>query len=55
MQEIVAAGGTRVSVGGALGWVAIRAMADAAQDIRDTGSFASLSAKLPLEEWFGAS
>jgi len=55
MQEIVAAGGTRVSVGGALGWVAVRAMADAAQEIRDTGSFASLSAQLPLEEWFGAS
>jgi 2-methylisocitrate lyase-like PEP mutase family enzyme len=55
MQEIVAAGGTRVSVGGALGWVAVRAMADAAEEIRDTGSFASLSAELPLEEWFGAS
>jgi 2-methylisocitrate lyase-like PEP mutase family enzyme len=53
MQEIVEAGGTRVSVGGALGWVAIAAMAGAAEEIRDTGSFASLNAKLPLEEWFG--
>ena len=53
MQEIVEAGGTRVSVGGALGWVAIAAMASAAEEIRDTGSFASLNAKLPLEEWFG--
>jgi 2-methylisocitrate lyase-like PEP mutase family enzyme len=53
MQEIAEAGGTRVSVGGALAWVGIRAMADAAQEIRDSGSFASLNAKLPLEEWFG--
>jgi hypothetical protein len=30
-------------------------MADAAEEIRDTGSFASLGAELPLEEWFGAS
>jgi 2-methylisocitrate lyase-like PEP mutase family enzyme len=54
MQEIAEAGGTRVSVGGALAWVAIRAMADAAQEIRDTGSFASLDAKLPLGDWFDA-
>ena len=53
MQEIAEAGGTRVSVGGALGWVAVAAMASAAEEIRDTGSFASLNAKLPLEEWFG--
>ena len=53
MQEIADAGGTRVSVGGALAWVAVRAMADAAVQIRDTGSFASLDAKLPLEDWFG--
>ena len=55
MQEIAEAGGTRVSVGGALGWVAVAAMASAAQEIRDTGSFASLNARLPLEEWFGSS
>ena len=54
MQQIVEAGGTRVSVGGALGWVAVAAMASAAEEIRDTGSFASLNAKLPLEEWFAA-
>ena len=55
MQEIAEAGGTRVSVGGALGWVAVAAMASAAEEIRDTGSFASLDANLPLEEWFGSS
>ncbi len=54
MREIVEAGGQRVSVGGALAWVAIAAMAGAAEEIRDTGDFSSLSAKLPLEDWFGA-
>jgi 2-methylisocitrate lyase-like PEP mutase family enzyme len=54
MAEIAEAGGTRVSVGGALAWVAVGAMASAAEEIRDTGSFASLKAKLPLAEWFGA-
>ena len=53
LKEIADAGGTRVSVGGALGWVAVAAMASAAEEIRDTGSFASLGAELPLEEWFG--
>jgi 2-methylisocitrate lyase-like PEP mutase family enzyme len=52
MPEIVEAGGTRISVGGALTWVAMRAMADAAQEIRDTGDFSSLAARLPLKEWF---
>jgi 2-methylisocitrate lyase-like PEP mutase family enzyme len=52
MREIADAGGTRVSVGGALAWVAISAMASAAEQIRDTGDFSSLAAKLPLEEWF---
>jgi 2-methylisocitrate lyase-like PEP mutase family enzyme len=50
--EIVAAGAKRVSVGGALTWVAVRAMVDAAEAIRDGGDFASLSARLQLGEWF---
>ena len=54
MSEIVEAGGQRVSVGGALAWVAIKAMADAAEEIRDTGDFSSLAARLPLKDWFGA-
>jgi 2-methylisocitrate lyase-like PEP mutase family enzyme len=53
LPEIVEAGGTRISVGGALAWVAIKAMADAAQQIRDTGDFSPLAARLPLDEWFG--
>jgi 2-methylisocitrate lyase-like PEP mutase family enzyme len=50
--EIVAAGAQRVSVGGALTWVAAAAMAAAATEIRDTGDFSSLSARLPLADWF---
>jgi 2-methylisocitrate lyase-like PEP mutase family enzyme len=52
LGEIVAAGARRVSVGGALTWVAVRAMADAAQAIRDEGDFSVLAASLPLGEWF---
>jgi 2-methylisocitrate lyase-like PEP mutase family enzyme len=52
LSEIAAAGARRVSVGGALTWVAVSAMAAAAQQIRDTGDFSSLGARLPLGEWF---
>jgi 2-methylisocitrate lyase-like PEP mutase family enzyme len=48
MSEIVEAGGQRVSVGGALTWVAAAALAQAAEEIRDTGSFASLAHRAPL-------
>ena len=54
MREIADAGGTRVSVGGALAWVAVAAMASAAEEIRDTGDFSPLAAEPPLEEWFAA-
>jgi 2-methylisocitrate lyase-like PEP mutase family enzyme len=52
VAEIVAAGAQRVSVGGGLTWVAVRAMADAAAAIRDTGDLSSLAARVPLNEWF---
>ncbi len=51
-QEIAAAGARRVSVGGALTWVAVSAMATAAAAIRDAGDFSLLAARLPLDEWF---
>jgi 2-methylisocitrate lyase-like PEP mutase family enzyme len=51
LAEIVEAGARRVSVGGALTWVAIKAMADAATAIRDSGDFSALAARLPLGEW----
>ena len=51
MREIVDAGGRRVSVGGALTWVAVGAMAAAAEKMRDDGDFSGLAASVRLEEW----
>jgi 2-methylisocitrate lyase-like PEP mutase family enzyme len=50
--ELAAAGAQRVSVGGSLTWVAVRAMVDAAEAIRDRGDFSALSARVPLGDWF---
>jgi len=47
-DEIVGAGAQRVSVGGALAWVAAEALVEAATAIRDRGDFAVLSARNPL-------
>ena len=54
LEEIVAAGAQRVSVGGSLAWVAVSALADAATAIRDSGDLSSLAARVPLAEWFGS-
>ena len=51
LAEIVAAGAQRVSVGGSLAWVAVRALADAATAIRERGDFSALAARVPLGEW----
>ncbi|HEX2103588.1 MAG TPA: isocitrate lyase/phosphoenolpyruvate mutase family protein [Solirubrobacteraceae bacterium] len=51
MREIAGAGGRRVSVGGALTWVAVNAMADAAQRIRDEGDFSALTGAGRIPEW----
>jgi 2-methylisocitrate lyase-like PEP mutase family enzyme len=51
MAEIAEAGGQRVSVGGALTWVAARAMAAAAEQMRDSGDFSSLQGPGPIGEW----
>lgn len=53
MREIAAAGARRVSVGGALAWVAVAAMARAAEAMRDDGDFSALDASIPLADWFG--
>jgi 2-methylisocitrate lyase-like PEP mutase family enzyme len=53
LAEIADAGAQRVSVGGGLTWVAVKAFADAARTIRDDGDFSSLGASVPLREWFG--
>jgi 2-methylisocitrate lyase-like PEP mutase family enzyme len=51
--EIADAGGRRISVGGGLTWVAMRAMAAAAEQIRDTGDLSSLTGPGPIREWIG--
>jgi 2-methylisocitrate lyase-like PEP mutase family enzyme len=52
-DEIFAAGAQRISVGGGLAWVGVGAIADAAVQMRDAGSFASLAARVPIDEWLG--
>src|ERR1700738_1958378 len=49
--DLVAAGARRVSVGGGLTWVAVRAMVDAPGASRESGGFSALRARLPLDEW----
>jgi len=51
MTEIVDAGAQRISVGGALTWTAIEAMAHAAERIRDDGDFSSLASAARIREW----
>ena len=52
--ELVDAGAQRVSVGGALTWVAAGALVSAAERIRDDGDFSALSVRLPLDDWLRA-
>jgi 2-methylisocitrate lyase-like PEP mutase family enzyme len=52
VSEIFEAGAQRVSVGGSLTWVAIKAFADAAVAIRDTGDLSALAARVPVADWF---
>jgi len=54
MPEIAGAGARRVSVGGGLTWVAVGAMATAAQAMRDRGDFSVLAAPVRIGEWLGA-
>ncbi len=51
IADIVAAGAQRVSVGGGLTWVAVKAMADAAVAMQ-AGDLSALSVDLPLDDWF---
>ena len=53
MTEIAEAGAQRVSVGGALTWVAVRGFVAAAEAIRDRGDFSGLATSPPLRDWFG--
>jgi 2-methylisocitrate lyase-like PEP mutase family enzyme len=51
LREIADAGARRVSVGGSLTWVAVAAMAAAAERMRDDGDFSALAVSIPVEEW----
>jgi 2-methylisocitrate lyase-like PEP mutase family enzyme len=51
VDEIAAAGARRVSVGGSLAWVAVGAMAAAAEAIRDRGDLSVLAAQVRIQDW----
>ena len=51
--EIAEAGARRVSVGGALTWVAVGAFARAARAMRERGDFSAFGERLPLGDWLG--
>jgi 2-methylisocitrate lyase-like PEP mutase family enzyme len=53
MRELADAGARRVSVGGALAFVALAAMAAAAEEMRDSGEFSSLAVRIPVKDWLG--
>jgi 2-methylisocitrate lyase-like PEP mutase family enzyme len=53
MGEIVEAGARRISVGGGLAWVAVAAMASAAEKMRDEGDFSALRVRVPIDDWLG--
>jgi 2-methylisocitrate lyase-like PEP mutase family enzyme len=50
MREIAEAGGQRVSVGGGLAWVAVNAMVEAAERIRD-GDFSAMTGPGRVRDW----
>jgi 2-methylisocitrate lyase-like PEP mutase family enzyme len=55
LDEIVAAGAQRISVGGALTWTAVDAAVAAAGAILDRGDFEGLGSQPALDDWFAPS
>jgi 2-methylisocitrate lyase-like PEP mutase family enzyme len=51
LSDMAAAGARRISVGGALTWVAVGAMVDAAERMRDEGDFSALDVPAPARSW----
>ena len=51
LGEIVDAGAQRISVGGGFAWAAVNGLVAAAEELRDSGSFASLSSPRRLSDW----
>ena len=54
VAEIIEAGGQRISVGGRLAWVAINAMAAAAEELHDGGDLSALADPTQIMEWLAA-
>jgi 2-methylisocitrate lyase-like PEP mutase family enzyme len=50
-EAIIGAGARRISVGGALTWTAVEAMARAAEQIRDRGDFSGLGSAARIRDW----
>jgi 2-methylisocitrate lyase-like PEP mutase family enzyme len=53
LAEVFEAGAQRVSVGGALAWTAIEAMAASAEAMRDRGDLSSLAGASRIRGWLG--
>jgi 2-methylisocitrate lyase-like PEP mutase family enzyme len=49
--EMTGAGAQRISVGGALTWVAVAGLVSAAEQIRDRGDFSALAESVKISEW----
>ena len=54
LQEAVAAGAQRISVGGSLAWAAVESFAEVAVAIRDRGDFSGLRGSGEVRDWFAA-
>ena len=54
VRDIAAAGAQRVSVGGALTWAAVEAMAAAAEQMRDEGDFSGLASPRRIQGWISS-
>jgi 2-methylisocitrate lyase-like PEP mutase family enzyme len=54
VAEIAEAGARRISLGGALAWVAAGALGAAAEAIRDRGDLSVLRTKAPIAEWLAS-
>jgi 2-methylisocitrate lyase-like PEP mutase family enzyme len=50
-DEIVDAGAQRISVGGALTWVAVAGLVSVAEAIRDRGDFSPLAEGVDIDDW----
>ena len=50
-DEMAEAGAQRISVGGALTWVAVAGLVSAAERIRDSGDFSALAGGVKIDQW----